>query len=85
MSEPPKPKKQGILWTRTTVGRDASAGYDLAANVFVGLGLGAVVQHFFSGVKPWGYVVGLLLGTASGFYQLFKNSNKQTKNTTKQD
>jgi len=58
------------------MGSEAAAGYDLLANVLVGLGLGWLAQHFLPGIKPWGYVGGILLGSLSGFYQLFKTQNR---------
>ena len=60
--------------TKAQTGRsaEAGAGIDLAANVFVGLALGWLAQKFVPGLKPWGYVGGLVLGAVSGFYQLFK-------------
>jgi F0F1-type ATP synthase assembly protein I len=59
-------------------GRNAGAqGYDLAANVLVGFGLGWLAQHFFSGIKPWGLGGGIVLGSASGFYQLFKSQGQR--------
>ncbi len=75
MSAPDK-KRPSTVWTRAGVGREASAGYDLAANILVGLGLGWLAQRWFPGLKPWGYFFGIVLGAVSGFYQLFKNQSK---------
>lgn len=69
-------KRPSSIWTRAQAGREAAAGYDLAANVMVGLGLGWLAQRFWPGLHPWGYVGGLLLGAASGFYQLFKQHGR---------
>jgi F0F1-type ATP synthase assembly protein I len=74
----PKPKAGGI-WDRAAMGREASAGYDLAANIIVGLGLGWLLQRFFPGLSPWGYAGGIILGSISGFYQLFKQQQKPKK------
>lgn len=72
---PPK-RRPAVLWNRVAVGREASAGYDLAANIIFGLGLGWVAQRFWPEIKPWGYAAGILLGSISGFYQLFKLQNR---------
>jgi F0F1-type ATP synthase assembly protein I len=70
----PGPDKPGRAWRRVS-NREAGAGYDLAANIFVGLGLGWGAQKLWPGITPWGYAAGIILGTASGFYQLFKTQN----------
>lgn len=72
---PPK-RRPAVLWNRVAMGREASAGYDLAANIIFGLGLGWIAQRFFPQIKPWGYGVGILLGSISGFYQLFKQQGR---------
>jgi F0F1-type ATP synthase assembly protein I len=51
---------------------DGMSGNMLVGNVLVGLGLGWVAQHYFPGIKPWGYGVGLIVGFASGLWQLLK-------------
>lgn len=84
-----KNKRRGAprhnVWERVNVGSEASAGYDLAGNIIVGLGLGWLAQHFFPGLKPWGYAGGILLGSVSGFYQLFKLQGKPKAAAKKQD
>ena len=78
MSKEPGQRRSG--WAeKASAPAEAAAGYDLAANILVGLGLGWVVQRFFPGLKPWGYVGGLLLGAASGFYQLFTRYSRPKK------
>jgi F0F1-type ATP synthase assembly protein I len=74
-----KPKRIGSVWQRASSGREASAGYDIAANILVGLGLGWLLQRFFPGLKPWGYAGGIILGAISGFYQLFKTQQPPVK------
>jgi F0F1-type ATP synthase assembly protein I len=61
-----------------------SGGQDMAASVLVGLGLGYLAQRFFPGIKPWGMAGGLLLGAASGFYQLFSNDARLRKEHEKE-
>lgn len=72
-------KRPSTVWTRASLGREASAGYDLAANIIVGIALGWLVQRWFPGLKPWGYFGGIVLGAASGFYQLFKSQQPKPK------
>jgi F0F1-type ATP synthase assembly protein I len=72
----PPVRRPGALWQRTAAGKEASAGYDLAGNILVGLGLGWVAQHYFPGLSPWGYGVGIVLGSISGFYQLFRTQQR---------
>lgn len=72
-----RPKLPGdTVWQRANVGSEASAGYDLAGNIIVGLGLGWLLQRWFPGLKPWGYVGGIILGSISGFYQLFRMQDR---------
>ncbi|MGH7442112.1 MAG: AtpZ/AtpI family protein [bacterium] len=60
------------VWKRLPQDPGASGGYDLAACVLVGWGLGWASQRFLGVPAPWGLLAGILLGSASGFYQLFK-------------
>jgi F0F1-type ATP synthase assembly protein I len=75
VSQGPAPRRPGQAWQRVS-SREAGAGYDLAANIFVGLALGWGAQKLWPGLTPWGYAGGILLGSLSGFYQLFKSQNR---------
>jgi F0F1-type ATP synthase assembly protein I len=50
----------------------AAIGQIMAACVIVGLGLGYAAQYFFPNLKPWGMVVGLLLGAVSGIWEMYQ-------------
>lgn len=50
-----------------------ATGNVLVGNILVGLGLGWLVQHFVPGLKPWGYAAGIILGFASGLWQILKS------------
>lgn len=67
-----KSRRRPTVWSRVNQGDGGSAGYDLAACVLVGWGLGWASQRFCGVPEPWGLLGGLLLGSVSGFYQLFK-------------
>lgn len=75
--KPPVEGKPGSAW-RGLSNRDAGTGYDLVANIIVGLGLGWLAQWFWPAVRPWGYGAGIILGTFSGFYQIFKRQQRAT-------
>lgn len=64
--------RKPTVWDRLGPSQDASKGYDLVANILVGLGLGWLAQRYLGVPQPWGMVGGLVLGSASGFYQLFR-------------
>jgi F0F1-type ATP synthase assembly protein I len=52
----------------------------LAGSVVVGVGLGWLAQHYFPSIAPWGYACGVILGAASGFWQVLKaNGALQSK------
>ncbi|HTB21757.1 MAG TPA: AtpZ/AtpI family protein [bacterium] len=68
----PREPRRDTVWERLPQRSAASQGYDMAANVLVGVGLGWLAQHFFPGIRPWGLAAGTVLGAVSGFYQLFK-------------
>lgn len=72
MNDPLPKGPRPSIWNRLPQDRGGAGTYDLAANVLVGFGIGWLAQHFFPGLRPWGYVGGVVLGAASGFYQLFK-------------
>lgn len=76
MTEPAPKPRPATVWDRMSTGNGAAVGYDLAANVLVGFGLGWLAQHFFAGIRPWGLAGGIVLGSASGFYQLFKAQSR---------
>ena len=53
--------------------RAASLGLELAAAVLIGAGLGYLFDaHFKTG--PIGLVIGLIIGAAAGFWNLFEFS-----------
>ncbi len=56
-----------------------NAGYDLAANVLVGIGLGWACIHFFPSTSPWGFLGFMALGIVSGFWQLFRTQMRSAK------
>ncbi len=64
---------QGPNW-----GKYLTSGVEVA----VGIALGCVVGTFVDkklGSKPWGLLVGLLLGCAGGMYLLIKEAMKMNK------
>lgn len=82
MKPPPDPwakaPRAGKVWAG--VARpEAGAGYDLSANIIVGLALGWGAQKIWPGIHPWGYAGGIILGSASGFYQLYKNQQRNSR------
>ena len=78
MSDDPKASKPGKIWDRPGMVQGGSQ-YDLAANVLVGLALGWGAQKLWPGLKPWGYAGGIVLGTVSGFYQMFKAQQRSAQ------
>jgi hypothetical protein len=79
VSEAPK-RKPGGVWDRAAMGREASAGYDLAANIFVCLFLAWALKRWFWPEMPkLGYAIAIILGSISGFYQLFKSQSRPKK------
>ncbi len=61
-----------------SLGEASTIGWTLALSVVIGAGLGYLVDRFLlhSGATPWGLIVGFLLGTASGFVNLVRVSNR---------
>ena len=59
--------------------QSSSAGYDLAANVLVGIGLGWACIHFFPATSPWGFLGFMALGILSGFWQLFRDQLRSSR------
>lgn len=49
----------------------ASLGFEMAAAVFVGAGLGYLADQYFKS-EPWGMVAGIILGAMAGFWNLYK-------------
>lgn len=74
--EPPKPRPDARV--RKSRGRGMSAwgvgldfGYMVAAGALLGFGVDA-----FFGTKPWGILVGSLIGLAGGFTQFIRQALK---------
>lgn len=59
-------------------------GLTLAIATMIGFGLGVYVDHKFH-TNPWGSLGGLLLGVASGFYTLVKESLKGMRKAERED
>jgi F0F1-type ATP synthase assembly protein I len=67
---------QAPIFNKLKNSRDSGAGYDLVANILVGLGLVWVARYFWPGLPKSLYGLGVVLGAISGFYQLFKSQPK---------
>lgn len=63
-------------------GMAATIGWSLAISVFVGAGLGHLVDRFLLGnpTTPWGLIVGFLVGTVSGFVNMVRLANQLNQN-----
>jgi hypothetical protein len=77
MTDGPAPKKKPAgVWDRAAAGREASAGYDLAANIIVCLFFAWAIKRWLWPEMPkLGYGIAVVLGAISGFYQLFKTQS----------
>ncbi len=71
----PKAPRRPTVWDRMARDKGASGGYDLAANVLVGWLMGWAAQRYLGAPSPWGLAGGVVLGSVSGFYQLFKTQS----------
>ena len=63
-------------------GSGGGAGMTQGLEIAVGVALGVVVGMWWDrhhGSAPWGLLVGLLLGCASGTYLVIKDSIRQNK------
>jgi F0F1-type ATP synthase assembly protein I len=47
-------------------------GQIMGASVFVGVGLGWLLEKLFPSISPWGIAGGVLLGAATGFWEMFR-------------
>jgi hypothetical protein len=79
-SPKPKAKAGGRIWDRASMGREASAGYDLVGNIVFCLFLAWALKRWAWPAMPkLGYGIAVILGAASGFYQLFKSQSRPAK------
>ena len=60
----------------------ASQGFkvlgELLGGIFVGLGLGWVVDHYVLHTTPWGMIVGCLLGMVAAVYAVVKSGQNRS-------
>lgn len=81
----PKPRDGGVPTTEGSVsdtqrgnalGQAMKISVDLIAGVGVGGGLGWLAQQQFPSIKPWGLVVGLLVGIAAGMLNVIRTARR---------
>ncbi len=60
------------------MGELLSIGWGLALSIGIGLGLGILLDRWL-GTRPWGTIIFLLLGVASGFINLFRTALRLEK------
>lgn len=53
----------------------ASLGIEIAVMVFLGAGVGYLIDVRFT-TKPWGLAAGVLVGAIAGFWAVYKDSLK---------
>jgi len=58
------------------LGQAVRIGTDLLASLVVGGGLGWVVDTYLLGSKPWGLVVGLILGVMAGIRNAYRAAQR---------
>ncbi len=68
--------KKPELFNKLANAKDSGAGYDLVANIVVGLGVIWVARWIWPSLPKSAYGFGVVLGAISGFYQLFKSQSK---------
>ena len=64
--------------TWKALGELSSIGMALVAATVIGLGAGYYADRWL-GTKPWLTVIGLVLGIAAGFVNLFRSVNKAAR------
>ena len=77
--------KKPEIFDKLKNSRDSGAGYDLVGNIVVGLGLVWVLRYFWPSISVKAYGFGVVLGAISGFYQLFKDQERETRAKKKDD
>jgi hypothetical protein len=68
-------------------GMAATIGWSLAISIFVGAGLGYLVDRFLLGnpQTPWGLIIGFLVGTVSGFVNMVRLANQLNRDDRRDD
>ena len=70
--------QSGETSTWKALGELSSIGMTLVAATVIGLGAGYYADRWL-GTKPWLTVIGLILGIAAGFVNLFRSVNKAAR------
>ncbi|MDP1808261.1 MAG: AtpZ/AtpI family protein [Actinomycetota bacterium] len=63
---------------RKDLRRYSGLGVDLVANTLVGLGFGYLLDRWL-GTTPWLMIVGLVMGSVSGFMTIFRALSEQDR------
>ncbi len=59
-------------------GKMLASGFEVAAGIGLGAAVGTWIDHHYHS-QPWGLLLGMALGFASGIYLLIKDSMKSNK------
>jgi F0F1-type ATP synthase assembly protein I len=72
------PRLKALTGDLRGFGMAGTVGMTLVFSIGIGAGLGWAVDHFLlkDPPTPWGLIVGFLLGTASGFINLVRVTNR---------
>lgn len=65
--------RKGLVPDRGSVTGQFSSGVDLISSVVAGLVLGLGLDWWL-GTRPWFIVIGVVVGSVSGFYKLWQHS-----------
>lgn len=65
-------------------GKFFNVGVELVAGVFVGVGLGLLIDWLF-GISPWGLITFFILGSGAGLRNVYRAVTKQETKNPKDD
>lgn len=73
-----RPKPPRALSSNSLVGKFFNVGAELVAGVFVGVGLGLLIDWLFK-ISPWGLISFFILGAVAGMLNVYRSLNKKDK------
>jgi len=77
-AEPSPSERQQKINTIRTIGALSTVGFSFVLAIVIGVAAGYYIDNHF-GTKPWGFLIGFVLGLVAGVLNVVRTSRKFLK------